>query len=107
MVKNSDAKLCAILSYFLAGIVWYYVDNKMQKNKFAEFHAKQALVLLLVSIVWSVVSGVLTMLTLGLFFPLALLGNLFLFVLWIIGIVYAATDKKTELFMIGQFAKKF
>lgn len=107
MAKNDNAKLCAILSYFLAGIVWYYVDESMKKNKFAEFHAKQALVLLLVSIIWSVVSGILTMLTLGLFFPLALLGNLFLFVLWIMGLIYAATDKKTELFLVGQFVKKF
>jgi len=104
MAKNDNAKLCAILSYFLAGIVWYYVDDKMKKNKFAEFHAKQALVLLITSIIINVVGMIIPIIGWFIILPI---GGLLVLIWWILGLIYAATDKKTELFLIGQFAKKF
>ena len=105
--KQKDAKVCAILCYLLIGIVWYYVDENMRKNSYAGFHARQALVLLLASVIWHVASMILIVITFGLFAPIAVLGQILIFVWWLLGIVYAATQKKKALFWIGGFADNF
>ena len=106
-MSNDNAKICAILSYFLVGIIWYFVDEQMKKNAFAKHHAKQALVLLIVSVIWNVAYVFLSIITLGLFALVGWIVSLGLFVLWIIGLVYAITDKKTQIPLIGGFADKF
>lgn len=108
MVKNNkeveDGKVCAILSYFLIGIIWFLVDDKMKKNKFVKYHVKQSLILIVASIALSIVNTIL------LFVPvigwlIILVANIFIFVLWILGIVYSARGEEKELPLIGQFAK--
>ena len=112
--KGDDGMVCAILAYFLVGIIWYFADENMKKSSLAKFHTKQALVLLIVDIVlmiaasilgailvfipfvgWAIMSLIWTVLSLG------------LFVLWLFGIIYAATKKEKAIPIIGQFAKKF
>jgi uncharacterized membrane protein len=128
MVKKDkgEIKACAILSYVLFGIIWFFVDDKMRKNKFCRFHAQQGAVFLIFYILWgiavtifiSIFNGLAalaaysgTFLALGLFGSvIALLG----FVAWIIplvllviGMVNAANNKTKELPIIGKYGKKF
>ena len=111
-----DGKVCAVLAYFLVGIIWFFVDDKMKKNNFVKHHVKQAIVLMIVSIVYSIVLSIL----LGiLVFPLMFLGavgmivmGVFSLLYWIppiigiFGIVHAVQGNTKDLPVIGKFAKK-
>jgi len=118
MAKDvEDGKVCAILSYLLVGIIWYFADDKMRKNNFAKFHTKQSLVLLVVSIILSIVVSIIS----AIFTPLLFMGgglgiiwiisiiwwaiSIVILVLWLIGIIAAATGKEKVLPFIGSFAK--
>jgi len=113
----SDGIACAILTYLLIGIIWYFADEKMKKNAYAKFHVKQGLVLLIASIIfliaWSIIFSVLAAIFILLgpagWVIITILGLVFWIPLvWcIMGIVYAATGKKKELPVIGHFARKF
>src|SRR4030042_2111361 len=105
---------CAILSYLLIGIIWFFVDDKMRKNNYAKFHVKQALILLLAWVVvwvalailglimgWIPVAGGVVMWILRIVF------GLILFIIWLIGILAAATSKEKELPVIGTYADRF
>lgn len=103
--KNEDTgKLCAVLSYFLVGIIWYFADETMKTKELAKFHVKQSLVLLIISIVLQVVGTVLPIIGWFIILPLA---SLFTFIWAIIGIVYAVNGEMKELPLIGGYAKKF
>ena len=117
-VQQNDAnneKLCAILSYLLIGIIWYFADEKMKKSSFAKFHAKQGLVLIIAEILYRLVLGIIFSI---LFVPLMFGGMIFGLVgvyrilqiipliFLIIGIINAANDKEKELPIIGKFANK-
>lgn len=103
--KNvEDAKAFGIIGYIipLVGIIWYFVDEKMKNNSFANFHAKQMLVLLIVGVIAGFVNVI------------PILGQLVASVLWILGIVWmimgimaVVNGEQKELFLIGQFAKNF
>ena len=107
---------CAVLSYLLIGIIWFFADEKMKKNNFAKFHVKQALVLLVAAIVFSVAYGIVftILAAILIFIPVAglvliyILGLIFwLPAVWaVIGIVYSATGKQKKLPVIGNFADK-
>ncbi len=99
-----DGKLCAILSYILVGMIWWLADEKMKKNNFAKFHFKQALVLLIVSVIINIVGTIIPIIGWFIILPL---GGLFTLVLWILGIINAIQGKEKELWLIGSFAKKF
>ena len=118
MSKDVDSgKLCAVLSYLIIGIIWYFVDEKMKKNSFVSFHVKQALVLLIFSIalgilnvILGVIFGIIAMVTLGLasvlmFIPTII--SLIPLVLWLFGIVYSVQGVEKELPIIGQYGDKF
>ncbi len=115
---NNDAsneKLCAILSYLLIGIIWYFADDKMRQSSFVKYHAKQGIVLILAEVLYSLVLSILFSI---LFIPLMFGGFLFgimqiyrilqiiplIFV--IVGIVNAANGKEKELPLIGKYAEK-
>ena len=111
MAKNDNSKICAILSYLLIGIIWYFVDKDMQKDDFVKFHVKQGLVLFLFSIIWNVVINILFHALLfsmlgGLWFIIHLLVYVPL-ILVILGIINAVNGNKNELPVIGKFASKF
>ncbi len=105
-----DGKVCAALSYILIGIIWYFVDEKMKKNRFAKFHAKQGLVLL---IAWVVVWIVLMILGLPLAFFWALgyliwlVAEICFLVLVVLGFISAVNGKEQELPLIGHLGTKF
>ena len=111
MAKNDNGKICAILSYLLIGVIWYFVDQEMQKDDFAKFHAKQGLVLLIFSIIWNIlISFLFGMLFYGIFNPLWWILHWLSYIpliFVIIGILNAVNGNKNELPVIGKYASKF
>lgn len=110
MAKSDNGKICAILSYLLIGIIWYFVDKGMQKDERVKFHVKQGIILLIFSIIWSVV--------LNFLFGFLIMGLMsFIWGMWhllsyvpliftIIGIINAVNDNQKELPVIGHYAEK-
>ena len=105
----SNSVLCSILSYFVIGIAWYFVDDKMRKSSLAKRHANQALFLILACLVGYV--------ALWVFSHLPIIGDLlsnpmyvvtkfaFLFV-WIFGIVQALFAQDKPMPFLGKFAEQ-
>ena len=102
-------KLMAVLSYL--GILVLVPILAAKDSPFAKFHATQGLNLLIVSVAWSIVSGIIGAI-------LGAIGVTFLSVLWsiitwlvgivifltmVIGILNAAQGKAKELPVIGGF----
>ena len=104
--KFSDDKLLAILAIVFFWIFIWIIPIWVIKPRrnFAVYHAKQALILFIAWVIISIAGSVIP--SLG-WWVIAPLGSIFLFVLWVIGIVNAATDKKKPLPLIGKFADKF
>ena len=107
MSEAEEGKVCSILSYFLVGIIWYFADEKMKKNAFAKFHAKQGLALLIVCVAVSIVGSVLGWLPIigGFMRVIMLLLSLCLFVLWVLGIINSAQGKSKALPVIGSLGE--
>lgn len=101
-----DGKLCAILAYLLVGIIWYFADDKMKKNKFAKFHVKQGLVFFIAAIIVGIVDGFLVWIPIIGWLAITIL-HITLLVLFIVGLVNSANGKKKPLPIIGSYAKKF
>lgn len=100
--KVENEKICAILSYLLIGIIWYFADQKMKKSQFAKFHAKQGIVLFIIDIIIWVIASI------------PIVGWIAGPILWIIfvillvvGIINAANGKENKLPIIGGFADNF
>ena len=114
-MADDNSKICAILSYLLVGIVWYFADENMKKNNFVKFHVKQGLNLLIIavafSIVWSIVVTILVVVTFGMagfiLGPLGYLISLCWIALMVFGIYYAANNMQKPLPVLGQFADKY
>ncbi|MBT4446111.1 DUF4870 domain-containing protein [archaeon] len=104
MSEVNNGKAPAVLSYFLVGILWWLLDEKVKKNAFVKFHVKQSLVLIIASIAVSVAGWILVFIPVIGWIALAVL-RIGIFVLWIMGIVKAAQGAKKELPLIGSFAK--
>lgn len=117
---NSNAKLCAILSYLLVGVIWYFADEKMKSNSTAKYHAKQGLVLLIAGIIYSIILQMIisVLITPQMILTSALSGSLGLYriiswlayvpAIWvIIGIINAISDREKPLPLIGKFGEKF
>lgn len=109
---SDNSKICAALSYILIGIIWYFVDEKMKKNSFAKFHAKQGLVLLILSIIYAVALNVVTTILIMSLIGIILLPIIFLLsyiplVFTIIGIINAVNNRTKELPIIGKYANKW
>lgn len=112
---GDNSKACAILSYILIGIIWYFIDEKLKNNKFVKYHVKQGLVLLIASIAYCIVLQIILSIlfnpfTIGaflwLFSILRLLGYVPL--IWaIIGMINAANNNEKELPIIGKYADNF
>ena len=106
MAKKTEIeneKVCAILSYLLVGIIWYLADEKMKKSQLAKFHAKQGLVLLIVSVAGHIILTLIPIIGWVIlpFFSLVIL------IFAILGIINAANSTHKELPIIGQFGDKF
>lgn len=111
-----DGKICALLSYLLIGIIWYFVDDKMRKNEFAKFHTQQAIVLIIFSIIisilnsiLSVILGIVAVVTMGIgsvLMVIPMIISIIPMIFWVLGIVYSLQGKEKELPWIGQYGKK-
>lgn len=98
-----QGKTCAILAWFFPiGLIWYFADEKMKKNKFAQFHVKQSLVLAIVSVLIALAGNFVPI------FGLMILavGNLAVFVFFILGLISAVNGEEKELPFIGKFAEQ-
>jgi uncharacterized membrane protein len=89
-------KLNAILSYLGILIIVPLVSDDAKKSPYAKFHLNQGLVLLIASVVMSFVWAIPILGWIVGFF-----GGIFVFVLWIMGIVSAAQGQMKRLPLIG------
>lgn len=93
-----EGKMTAIIAYItLIGLIIAFVMNNDKKNTFAAFHIRQALGLGLTSLALSVI-GVIPIL--GWF--ISLFGFLFIFVLWIIGLIGAINGEEKRVPILGE-----
>lgn len=100
--SNENIKLCALLSYLLVGIIWFFADEKIRKSDYVKYHVKQGIVLfiawLIVSVIWQIpVFGKVV----------APILDIILIVLLVIGIINALNMQKKQLPIVGGFAEKF
>jgi uncharacterized membrane protein len=102
---DDNSIACAVLCYLLVGIIWYFADEKMRKNSLAGYHAKQAVTLLLVSIIVQIFGWLLIWIPI-LGWMIHFILNLIILIAWILGIVYAATGKMKPLPIIGKYAEQ-
>src|SRR3989338_243662 len=93
---------CSILSYLVIGVIWYFVDENMRKNEFVKYHAKQGLMLIIASIVFSIIS---TIPLIG--WTISWILEIILLVWLILGIVNVVNHQKKPLFVIGPWAEKW
>ncbi len=86
-------KVWGILAYF----IFFLPLITARDSKFAMFHANQSLVLFLVSIISSIIGGFVPIIgwVFVIFIPI------FVFILWLMGIIAAASGKMKELPLIG------
>ena len=74
MSDVEEGKICAILAWiFPIGLIRYLVDEKMRNNKFAGFHVKQSLVLVIVSIIVNVVGSIIPLIGWFIILPIGIL----------------------------------
>ena len=98
--KQGDKNLIAILSYF--GILFLIPMLAAKDSPFAQFHAKQGLVLFIAEVATTFVAWI----------PIiGWIGGPILYTIWfvlaIIGIVNVLGGKQAQLPIIGKFASKF
>ena len=95
-----SGKLFAILSYIIP--FFFLVPMIQRNNGFAQFHARQAVAILLLAIALSVIAWILPMSLLGIVSPIFLLAQLALIV---IGILHAAKGDAKRLPLLGGYAE--
>jgi uncharacterized membrane protein len=98
---EENAKMAAILSYLLVGIIWFFADANIKNNEFAKFHVKQAIVLLVISIAGSFILGLIPILG-WIILPFFYIAT---FAFGVLGIINAAQNQKKELPFIGSYSK--
>lgn len=93
-----DKKVTGIVSYItlIGWLVAFFAGDK----EGAKFHLNQSLVLMIISYVWGIITGVV-----GALIPIlgTILGlvSLVFTVFWILGLVYAIKEEEKELPVIG------
>lgn len=103
MEKNKDAEENKVLGAIAYIWILFLVPMFLKKDsEFAQFHAKQGLVLFIFELIvmflgWIPVIG---------WFILAPLGGIIAFILFLAGIINALSGKKEPLPLIGEFAAK-
>lgn len=98
--KAADNKPLTVLSYI--GFLFLVPLLMAKDDKFAQFHAKQGMVLFLAFLLASVVNIIPVLGQL-----ISFLGTIFCLVLAIMGILNVLNGEQKELPLIGQLAKKF
>jgi uncharacterized membrane protein len=93
-----DGKIIAIVSYLtIIGLIIAFIMNSDKKNSFASYHIRQSLGLMISYLVlWVLIARIPY---LG--WILSTLGSIFLFVLWIVGLINAINTKKKPVPVLG------
>jgi uncharacterized membrane protein len=99
---SDERRVFAVIAYLLGIIGFLIVFLAKKDDKFALYHAKQSLVLFIVWIIIHV-AGMIPLIGWFVIWPL---GMLFLFILWVVGIINAATGRQKPLPVIGQFGER-
>lgn len=102
--KNTTMAALAYVLFFIPLLT----DAK--KDPFVKFHVKQSLVLLIVSIGWSLSSRFLAYLPVLGWIVGGLVGtvvSILLLILWVKGLINALNGKQEELPVIGKYASQF
>ena len=97
-------KVLAIIGYL--GILFLVPLLAAPKSKFAQYHAKQGMVLFIAEVVLYVAAGIITVVTLGLGSVLYMIVGLASLVWTILGIINAANGQMKPLPLIGGFVDK-
>lgn len=107
MSKTVDeGKACAVLSYLIVGIIWFFVDKEMRKNTFARFHVKQAIVFLMALLVVTISVKLFSIISRQFSEIIGYMLYAVLAIVWVISIVFAAEGKEKEMIFFGNLAKK-
>ena len=115
-MNSSNSKLAAFLAYLLPILGWVYVFAFYRKDKFAMFHTKQAITIILMAIVgpivWAVIAWVLALipwiggpLAISLF-ALVIALYIALLIVWLMGLLHAWRAKLKPLPLVGSWAAR-
>jgi len=96
---KDDERLIAALAY----IIFFLPMIVKRDSDFAMFHAKQGLVLLLVSVIGSFILGFIPIIG----WMILPLFSLAVFILGVMGFINALNGKQVELPLIGSYASNF
>ena len=96
--KNTAMAIIAYIIFFIP-----LLTGDAKKDDFVNYHTKQGLVLFILSIIVWIIGAMLP----WSLWPIHTLLNLGVLVLFIIGIINAASGKKQPLPLVGQFADNF
>lgn len=104
IVPQDNGKVVAIVSYFsLLGWIIAYVINNGNKTSLGSYHLRQSLMLLIVSVVFTVLYFILAFIPYIGWIIGSVLG-LGLFILWVIGLVNAINEQEKPVPVIGDKA---
>lgn len=113
---TTSSKLSAFLAYLLLIIGWLFVFLFRRNDRFAMYHTKQSVVLvvaaILVPLAWAIAGWVVSWLPFvgfiitASFFALVIAIELCFLVAWIIGMVYTWQGKVKPLPFVGSYASR-
>jgi uncharacterized membrane protein len=103
---TDEGKACAVLSYLLIGLIWFFADKKIRRNTFAKFHVKQAIVFIIFLLVINVAVAMFAIISRDFGRILGSVLYVVMLVVWILAVINAAAGKENKLPVIGVFAKK-
>lgn len=86
----------AIVAYILFFVPLLAAPN----SQFAKYHANQGLILLILAIIVNVAGSLIPVLGWFIIWPI---GSIFVFVLWVMGVLNAANGKEVPLPLIGKY----
>ncbi|MGV8169426.1 MAG: hypothetical protein ACP5N3_05205 [Candidatus Nanoarchaeia archaeon] len=102
-----DGKACAVLSYLLVGIVWFFADKKMKKNTYAKFHVKQSIIFFILLIIVNIGVSLVSLLSKPFGEIVGYIVYAVMFLLWVIAVIFALSGDEKELPVFGRFARVF
>lgn len=93
-----EGKMMAIIAYItIFGLIIAFIMNYDKKNPFTAYHVRQSLGLGLVGVIITIASYVPFIGWL-----ISLLGSIFLFVLWVMGLISAVNGERKPVPIIGE-----
>jgi len=105
--KLENEKLIAGLAYILVGIIWYFIDDKIKQSDFTKFHVKQALNLIIFSILINTSIQILNFITFKIFTIIEWIIEIIFLILFIVAIVNVINYEKKPVLIIGEIANNY